>query len=239
MSISTPAGARATGRSFHLDLDQLCATVGQLAELAQVSIDLGTNALLAQPQQREEAISAAIAHDRQVDELTGHIEENSLHLLALQQPMARDLRTLVTIVRVIHELERIGDNMVNIAKGARRMAGQTLDERLHRLVELMRDQAHLQLQAANRAFLKRDPVGGARVGLMDDAMDDLQKELFRHVFTLPASEESLQLAVQVSLIGRYYERVADHATNYGQRVAFMVTGIPGVLEVPPQGGQQP
>ncbi len=224
MSNSTVSAGYESRRGFHSDLERLCASVGELADLGERAIVLGSDTLLLAGEQAGQAITATITHDRQVDKLTHHIQDNTLHLLALQQPMATDLRTLVTVVRVIHELERIGDNMVNIATTARRMTDCPLDEHLKHLVSLMRDQACLQLRTANQAFLSRDAAVGAGVALMDDAMDDLQKQLFRHVFTLPASEETLHLAVQASLIGRYYERVADHATNYGGRVAFMVTG---------------
>lgn len=235
MSTPTPNTARASAasepglisqsrRGFHTDLQQLCTQVGALATMADQAIELGSNTLLLPGQPGLAAISATRAHDRKLDRLTHQIEDHTLHLMALQQPMATDLRTLVSVVRVIHELERIGDNMVNIATTARRMGEDGLDEPLRHIVALMRDQASLQLRTANEAFITRNPALGARVALMDDAMDELQKELFRHVFTLNSSEQGLQLAVQASLIGRYYERVADHASNYGARVSFMVTG---------------
>jgi phosphate transport system protein len=89
----------------------------------------------------------------------------------------------------------------------------------------MREQAVAQLKVAVEAFADRDPARAAALEDMDDAMDDLQKELFRTIFASQVLDEpSLQRAVQIALVGRYYERIADHAVNTGERVAFMVTG---------------
>jgi phosphate transport system protein len=89
----------------------------------------------------------------------------------------------------------------------------------------MRGQAVAQLNVAVEAFAHRDPARAAALGDMDDVMDDLQKDLFRTIFASGADDEaSLQRAVQIALVGRYFERIADHAVNTGERVSFMVTG---------------
>jgi phosphate transport system protein len=105
-----------------------------------------------------------------------------------------------------------------------------LAPRIRRLVERMGHQAGLQLRLAVEAFAEQDTARGLALDDMDDVMDDLQRELFRTIFALGESDESgLQQSVQIALVGRYYERVADHAVNIGQRVAYMVTGeIPGM-----------
>ena len=134
-----------------------------------------------------------------MDALAYDMEERVYLLLARQQPMAIDLRTLVTIVRVVHELERIGDLMGNVAKAARRLYPRQLDPRLRGLIDRMREQATAQLQVATDAFAERDPVRARALADMDDVMDDLQKELFRTIFSFPARDEAaVQLAVQVA-----------------------------------------
>ncbi len=139
--------------------------------------------------------------------------------------MAGDLRTLVTIIRVIHELERVGDLMVNVAKAARRLYPYHLDPKMRGLIQRMREQAVAQLRIAVEAFAERDPARAAALVDMDDVMDDLQKDLFRTIFASEVQDEDiLQRAVQLALVGRYFERIADHAVNFGERVAFMVTG---------------
>jgi phosphate transport system protein len=144
--------------------------------------------------------------------------------------MASDLRMIVAILRTIHELERTGDLMVNVAKTTRRLYPVQLPSRIRRLIERMGQQAGLQLRLAVEAFAEQDTARGLALDDMDDVMDDLQRELFRTIFALGESDEAgLQQSVQIALVGRYYERVADHAVNIGQRVAYMVTGeIPGV-----------
>jgi phosphate transport system protein len=139
--------------------------------------------------------------------------------------MAVDLRMLVTVLRVIHELERTGDLMVNVAKAARRLYPYQLDPKIRGLIHRMREQAVAQLNVAVEAFAHRDPARAAALGDMDDAMDDLQKDLFRVIFAIRVDDEAgLQRAVQIALVGRYFERIADHAVNTGERVSFMVTG---------------
>jgi len=211
-----------TRRVFHEELDQLRVDAVRLAALASESIQAGTSALLdfdlAGAQQ-------VVDGDRALDDLTHSIEERTCLLLARQAPMAMDLRVLVTTLRVIHELERIGDLMVNVAKGARRLYPGPLDPRLRGIIDRMRDQATAQLQLATDTFAERDPVKASALEDMDDVMDDLQKELYRAIFSSTAHDEAeLQRAVQVALLGRYFERIADHAVNIGDRVTYMVTG---------------
>ncbi len=212
----------ATRKVFHEELDQLHADAVRLAALASEAIQAGTSALL------DFDLAAArqvIEGDKVLDDLTHSIEERTYLLLARQQPMAVDLRMLVTTLRIIHELERIGDLMVNVAKGARRLYPGPLDPKLRGIIDRMRVQATAQLQLATDTFAERDPARAAALEDMDDVMDDLQKELYRTIFSSTADDEAkVQRAVQVALLGRYFERIADHAVNIGERVTYMVTG---------------
>ena len=214
-----------TRRAFHEELDEIGKDVARLGALASQAIELGTNAFLDADLRAAEQL---VADDRTLDDLMHSIESRTYLLLARQQPMAVDLRMLVTVLRVIHELERVGDLMVNVAKAARRLYPYQLDPKVRGIVHRMREQATAQLGVAVEAFVNRDPAQAAALGDMDDAMDDLQKDLFRAIFALPADDEAaVQRAVQVALVGRYYERIADHAVNTGERVEFMVTGLTG------------
>ena len=213
-------------RSYHEQLDDLRVSVVRLGLMANEAIAAGTEALL------EADLAAAdrvISGDSTLDDLTHTIEERAYAVLALQQPMASDLRMIVAILRTIHELERTGDLMVNVAKTTRRIYPVQLAPQIRQIIERMGQQAGLQLRLAVEAFAEQDPARGLALDDMDDVMDDLQRELFRTIFALSESDEAgLQQSVQISLVGRYYERVADHAVNIGQRVAYMVTGaLPG------------
>jgi phosphate transport system protein len=209
-------------KQFHEELEQLHADAVRLAALASESIQAGTAALLNFDLAKAGAV---IADDATLDQLTHSIEERTYLLLARQQPMAVDLRVLVTTLRVIHELERIGDLMCNVAKGTRRLYPGPLAPKVRGIIDRMREQATAQLALATQTFAERDPARASALADMDDVMDDLQKELFRTIFGSGAHDESeLQRAVQIALLGRYFERIADHAVNIGERVKFMVTG---------------
>jgi phosphate transport system protein len=211
-----------TRKAFHEELEDLCHDVVRLGAMAGEAIQAGTDAFL---DADLAAAERAIAGDAAIDELMRAIEGHTYLLLARQQPMAIDLRVLVTILRVIHEFERTGDLMVNVAKATRRLYPYELEPRIRGLVHRMRQQAAEQLRLAVTAFAERDPVRGSALADMDDVMDDLQKELFRVIFASQVNDEAaLHRAVQIALVGRYFERLADHAVNAGERVAFMVTG---------------
>lgn len=209
-------------RVFHEELDELCADVVRLGALATEAIAAGTAALLDTDLAAVERVRVG---DRVIDDLNRDIEERSSDLLALQQPMAVDLRTIVTVLRVIHEIERVGDLMVKVAKATRRLYPGQLDPKVRGIIDRMHEQASAQLRLAVEAFAERDPARAAALTDMDDVMDDLQRSLFAAIFEAGASDDgALQRAVQVALVGRYFERIGDHALNIADRVEFMVTG---------------
>ena len=211
-----------TRRVFHEELDAIRSDVIRLGAMAGEAIEAATNALLAADLA---AVERVVEDDRLLDDLTHDMEQRTCLLLAQQQPMAADLRMLVTVLRVIHELERIGDLMGKVAKAARRLYPHEIEPRMRGLIDRMRDQAAAQLRLAIEAFADRDVARAAALADMDDVMDELQKELFQTIFSVRTPDDStLQLAVQMALVGRYYERAGDHAANVADRVQFMVTG---------------
>jgi len=168
------------------------------------------------------------------DELTHTIEDRTFLLLARQQPLATDLRFLVTVMRVAHELERSADLMVNVAKTTRRLYPHQLDPKVRGIIARMGTQASNQTRVAIDAFADSDPSWAAALADMDDAMDELTKSLFRHVLAGDGSDEgTVLLAVQMALVGRHYERIADHAVTIAERVGFMVTGEHPTPEIMP------
>ena len=209
-------------RAFTEELDRLHRDVVRLGALALEAIQRGSAAILTFDLAQ---VAETVAHDAELDRLSDSIEERIYLLLATQAPVAADLRAMVTMLRVNHELERIGDYMVNVAKATRRLQPEPLDPRILGILDQMRTQATAQLELAVDAFSQRDPSQVADLPAMDDVMDDLTRELFRTIFAVNAEhEEEIQRAVQLALVGRYYERVADHAVNVGERVDYMVTG---------------
>ena len=162
-----------------------------------------------------------IENDDEIDELTHTIEDRTFLLLARQQPIATDLRFLVTVMRVGHELERSADLMVNVAKTTRRLYPHQLDPKLRGIIDRMGAQASNQTRVAIDAFADSDPSWAAALADMDDAMDELTKSLFRHILASDSSDEAaVLLAVQMALVGRHYERIADHAVTIAERVGL-------------------
>jgi phosphate transport system protein len=209
-------------KNFQEHLDELRVDVIRLAALTTEAIAGGTQALLDGDLNAAEHVIEA---DDVIDELTHTIEDRTFLLLARQQPLASDLRFLVTVMRVGHELERSADLMVNVAKTTRRLYPHQLDPKLRGIIDRMGTQASNQTRVAIDAFADADPDWAAALADMDDAMDELTKSLFRHILAGDGSDEGTVLqAVQMALVGRHYERIADHAVTIAERVGFMVTG---------------
>jgi phosphate transport system protein len=212
-------------KSFQDALDELRVDVIRLAALTTEAIGAGTQAFLDADLTAAEQV---IENDDDIDDLTHAIEDSCYLLLARQQPMATDLRTVVSVLRIVHELERSADLMVNVAKTTRRLYPHSLDPKLRGIIQRMGEQAGTQTRVALDAFADSDPSAAFALADMDDTMDDLTKSLFRHVLAGAGpgadDEGNVLLAVQLALVGRHYERIADHAVTIGQRVGFMVTG---------------
>jgi phosphate transport system protein len=212
-------------KSFQDALDELRIDVIRLAALTTEAIGAGTQAFLDADLAAAEQV---IENDDDIDDLTHSIEDSCYQLLARQQPMATDLRTVVSVLRIVHELERSADLMVNVAKTTRRLYPHSLDPKLRGIIQRMGEQAGTQTRVALDAFADSDPSAAFALADMDDTMDDLTKSLFRHILAGagPGSDDegNVLLAVQLALVGRHYERIADHAVTIGQRVGFMVTG---------------
>ncbi len=157
------------------------------------------------------------------------VEQRAYQLLALQQPLASDLRTLLAVLRILHEIELTAGLMKNVARQTRRLYPRELPPRVRGILERMGAQASVQMHLAVDAFADGDASIASALPDMDDVMDDLQKELFRAIFAAGANDESsLQMAVQIAFVGRDYERAADHAVTIGKWVEFIVTGrLPG------------
>lgn len=207
-------------KNFHQQLDDLSRDIVRLAAYVTDMIPRGTDALLSGDLK---AMQALIDSDDEPDELTIWIEEQCYQLLALQQPMAGDLRTIIAAIRLSAEIERSGDLMVNVCKGARRVYPFEMAPVVRGLIEQMAEQAARLFRLAMDAYVERDSGLAAALDDMDDTLDALHKQ---YIETLLAEEHStdLQAAVQLALIGRYYERIGDHAVNIGEQIRYMVDG---------------
>lgn len=209
-------------KSFHQELDDVRAKLSRLAASVIEAIPRATHVLLEGDLEQADAL---IQDDDEIDAMSIELEERCYQLLALQAPVAGDLRQLVAIVKMIGEIERSADLTVNICKAARRIYGHDLDPRLRGLVSRMGEQAQQLFTAALEAFQESDAAKAAAIDDMDSFLDGLQREFVRMIFENHADERiDLQVAIQMAMVARFYERIGDHAVNIGERVRYLVTG---------------
>ncbi len=211
-----------TRKTFHQELEEIRGDMVKLAARVVELIPRGTQALLDGDLEAAEYI---ILGDDAVNELALEIEERCYRVVALQQPMAVDLRRLMAAVRMISEIERSADLVVNICKAARRLYGIELEPRLRGLIAEMSDQAQQLYRFAVDAYDESDGPLAAALDDMDDNLDSTHAEFIETIFAAhKEGKVELPAAVQLALVGRFYERIGDHAVNVGQRVRYMVTG---------------
>jgi len=221
-----------TRRTFDEQVHEVRAEVVKLAVKRCEQIGASTQALLDADLTVVDEIYDA---HREIKERVLQIEHRVYQLFALQQPMASDLRALLAVLRILHEIELTGGLMRNVARATRRLYPRELPPRIRGIIERMGAQASVQTHLAVDAFADGDEAVAAALPDMDDVMDDLQKELFRAIFAgfsgESTDEAALQMAVQLAFVGRDYERAADHAVMIGRWVEFMITGqLPGDAE---------
>jgi len=207
--------------TFHHQLDAVQRDLIRAAARVTEAIMRGTEALLTLDLA---AAQALIDGDDEIDVLTLDIEERCFTTLALQQPMASDMRAVVTAIRLTSEIERSGDLMVNVAKATRRIYGADVPFPLRSLLQAMADEAVRLYGLAMDAYAEGDANLAGALDDMDDRLDQLHKEYIQTILELHADVRDVQVAVQLALVGRYYERIGDHAVNIGERVQYMVTG---------------
>jgi len=206
---------------FHDDLQSLSDVLVEMTRLVGSAIARATMALLDADLALAESVISA---DEQVDALQLEFEERSLALLALQQPVATDLRVIVTGLRMSADLERMGDLARHIAKVARmRHPRSAIPAELRATVLEMGQVAERIVAKTGSVIAGRDISAAAELETDDDAMDALHRRLFSAILS-ENWRHGIEPAVDVTLCGRYYERFADHAVSVARRVVFLVTG---------------
>jgi phosphate transport system protein len=213
-------------RGFHAELDGIREGLTRLAASVTEAIPRATQVLL---DGDLEGADYMLLADREIDARALELEERCYQVLALQAPVASDLRQVIAAVKMIGEIERSGDLAVNICKAARRIYGHELDPRLRGTIARMSEQAHQLFRFAIDAYVDADVPLAAAIGDMDDMLDRLQVELIQQIFESHADNRlDLQVGIQLALVARFFERLGDHAVNIGNRVRYMVTGwLPG------------
>ncbi len=207
--------------AYHDELDAISASLVEMTNLVGSAMSRATTALLDADLQLAETVIAA---DLTVDELYRSVEERAFDLMARQQPVASDLRTLVTSLRMVADLERMGDNAVHVAKVARRRyPGSAVPPALRSTVLKMGHVAEEIVAKAGSVIAGRDLSLAAELESDDDVMDDLHRRLFSTILD-DEWTDGIEAAIDITLCGRYYERFADHAVSVARRVVYLVTG---------------
>jgi len=208
-------------RRFHEELDLLQERLLEMAGLVEQLIRRATDAVLERDASVAEEVVAA---DDRVDELEVEMDERVIELLALQQPMASDLRQIVTTNKISNDLERMGDHAVNISKAARRLTETSPLPEIRELSE-MAEITQGMVSDALASYVSRSPGTARMVCLTDDKVDDLRRSLFRILVThMLEDPKRIGGALELLLVSQNLERIADLATNVSEDVVFLVEG---------------
>jgi phosphate transport system protein len=200
--------------AIFVDLAAMCAQVETAVNRATASLLTGDAAIA------EEVISA----DQAIDRVREKIEDNAFALLSLQQPVAGDLRVVVSALRMVSELERMGDLSVHVAKIARlRVPNIAVPESIRGTMVKMAETAEDMVRRVKSIIADRDVEAAIELGRDDEIMDQLRRKSFAELLG-DDWEHGVEAAVDIALLGRYYERIADHAVSVANRVIFVVTG---------------
>jgi phosphate transport system protein len=207
--------------SFHEDLDKISEQLVEMTRLAGSAMARATRALLDADLHLAESVIAA---DEQIDELRRELDDRSIDLLARQQPVATDLRMVVTAMRMSSDLERMGDLARHVAKVARlRYPNAAIHPVMRSTILEMGQVAERIVVKAGSVIAGKDIESALALERDDDEMDRLHREIFNMLLDGKWAHGT-EAAVDATLVSRYYERYADHAVSVARRVVYLVTG---------------
>ncbi|WP_130864717.1 phosphate signaling complex protein PhoU [Acidipropionibacterium timonense] len=207
--------------SYHDELNATTEQIVTMAGLVRTAVRDATEALVGADLTTAERV---ISDDAKVDALNDEIEQRSFQLLARQAPVAGELRTVVAVLRMTYELSRMGDLAAHVAKIARlRYPEVAAPEPVARQFEQMATIADSMIATAISTLEDRDADAARDLASQDSSMDELRREQFRMLLGDDWTY-GVEKAVDTALLGRYYERIADHAVAVGSRVIYIVTG---------------
>ena len=215
--------ATATGfRHFHDQLSSLKEQLLAMSAIAEERTELAVEALLGRDNDKANLV---ITGDTDLNQLEVEVEQAAVELLALQQPMARDLRFIIGAIKVSNDLERVGDHAVNIAESAIRLTEKPKANIKIPEIEVMARRARKMLGDSLDAFIRADGALGRKVCREDDVVDSLHDSVFRVLLThMMADPKTITPSLELLLVGRNLERIADLATNIGEDAVYLAEG---------------
>ena len=202
-------------QEFHHELEAIEAKVIDLFGMVAEDVPRATAALLGG---NVEEVRALAERDQVIDELYPGIEDLADRELVLQQPLASDLRFLISVLRVVPELERSHDLVVNIARRASYILSEDLSPRSRGLIEQMGNLASDMWREAVDCWRERDRSAAVALDQRDDEMDEMYASLMAE---LASGQMSLPVTMEMALVARFYERLGDHAVNIARRVVYL------------------
>ena len=207
--------------AFHEQLDAMFDDLAAICGSVETAVRLATEALLTGDAGTAEQVISA---DAEIDRARERVEDSAFLLLSLQQPVASDLRTVVAALRMVSELERMGDLSVHVAKIARlRVPNVAVPDDVRPTIERMAAVAEDMVGRVSTIITERSVDDALALAHLDEEMDQLRRDSFAELLHADWSH-GVEAAVDVALLGRYYERIADHAVSVANRVVFVVTG---------------
>jgi len=208
-------------QAFHEQLDSVFDDLAGMCRMVEVAVGDATRALL---EGDAEVAERVISGDADIDARREKIEDTCFSLLSLQQPVAGDLRVVVSALRMVSELERMGDLSVHVAKIARLRVPETaVPEQMRVTMTRMGEVAEDMVSRVSKIISDKDVEAAIELGRDDEVMDQLRRRSFTELLSDDWAH-GVEAAVDVALLGRYYERIADHAVSVANRVVFVVTG---------------
>jgi phosphate transport system protein len=207
--------------TYREELDDINACLVEMANSVGSAMSTATTSLL----DADVALAdLVIAGDKDIDAARESIEQRCFTVLARQAPVAGDLRTITTTMRIISDLERMGDLAEHIAKLARmRFPEHAVPQEVRPILLEAGHVAEMLVTKAGTIIATRDVAAAQELETDDDAMDQLHRELFRQLLS-DGWPYGIETAIDITLLGRYYERFADHAVSVARRVVYLVTG---------------
>ncbi|WP_417769201.1 phosphate signaling complex protein PhoU [Stappia sp.] len=212
-----------TVSSFDEELKEIAGRVSEMGGLAEVMLNDAISALVRMDKEQARRV---IAQDKRVDALQFEVEEQAILIIARRQPVASDLRDVISAMRISNDLERVGDLAKNIAKRVIAIEGSFDSKKFALGVEHMVELTQVQLKDVLDAYGSRDATAAASVRDRDDEVDALYTSIFRELLTY-MMEDPRQISICAHLLfcAKNIERIGDHATNIAENVIYMSTGV--------------
>lgn len=208
--------------SYEDELTQLASAISEMGGLVEAAVADSTRSLLKLDHEQAKAI---IAGDKRIDEMHRIIDDKAVSMIARRQPMARDLRAIITAIHVAGDLERVGDMAKTISRRTLQIEGLSLTPKFYNGVKHMSDLILRQLKAALDAYATRNSAAAVEVCNADDEIDALYTSLFRELLTYMMEDpRNITQCTHLLFCSKSLERVGDHATNIAEAAFYLDTG---------------